>query len=500
MKRNLPGIRRFWQKFDQFPYEIFMSIILLAVLTIVVSYLVGRVFPQYKVTDKLFAWAHIKPKAEYNFYTGPKGGAYYAIGEAVNRGFRKEGDCVINMQTTGGSENAMKLTTEKNAFGFIQEEMIAHDDQLKKNVRIVSPIFLERLHIFYKKDLFPKNVNGVQLSANTDPQFLKCFSKKIKKVNVGQVGSGARVMAGYVLAMIDKQILNNRISPANYLQTDLGFIDESNAMCKANHPYASDIVFYVGADPTDKIRMVLDSGQYQMMAISPSFVVTLNKEFDLGLRITDFKGKYPQIENVSTIGTYAFLITSKLTFDADVLRLVKKIEDSKDSVHETLIHLDASDSSYYGLKGEGPGVLPLKELDFFNAFKDEYETMNRIQGKEVAALILSIVMFIFPVFKSVYAYSSKLRSWCLNKQLDGAVHILSKADKNNHSNILGVLYFKLLELRKRLVDLYGRGKISESHFKPLSERLKMYMDKFPAHLSISDNGTSEIKSAIPASS
>ena len=502
MKRTLPGIRRFWQSLGRFPFEIFMSLILVVLLTVVVSYLVGKVFPQYKVTDKMLAWVHIKNKVKYNFYTGPKNGAYYAIGTAVNRGFKKDGDCVVNIETFGGSENAMRLTTEKNAFGFIQEEMINNDDQLKKNVRIVSPIFLERLHIFFKRDLFPKDVSDVQLSANTDTYFLKCFSKKVKKVNVGPVGSGARLMASYILAMIDKQISTNGIQPANYQQTDQGFLDESDAMCKAEHSHASDIVFYVGADPTDKIRMVLDSGQYQMMNISPSFVVTINREFNLELRITDFKLKYPQIKNVSTIGTYAFLITSKLTFDADVWRVIKMINDSKDSVHGTLIHLDGSDSTYYGLKNnEGTGILPLKELDFFNAFNDEYETMNRIQGKEVAGLILSIVMFIFPVFKSVSAYSSKLRSGCLNKQLDGAVRILSRANKQNHPNILGALYFKLIDLKKQLVDLYGRGKISESHFKPLSERLKMYMDKFPAHLAVSDNGNVAMeKTTIPASS
>jgi hypothetical protein len=89
------------------------------------------------------------------------------------------------------------------------------------------------------------------------------------------------------------------------------------------------------------------------MSISPSFAVTINREFDLGLRISDFKDKYRQGDSVSTIGTYALLITSKQTPNADVLRLVKRIDDKKDIIHHSLFHFGNSSTRF-----------PLTNLDF----------------------------------------------------------------------------------------------------------------------------------------
>jgi hypothetical protein len=138
--------------------------------------------------------------------------------------------------------------------------MINHDDQLKKNVRIVSPLYLERLHIFYKIHLFDSCETCIQLSSKTDSSLLDCFTRKVRKINVGQVGSGTRIIASYVLALIDKQISDCKIPRGRYKQTDKGFLNDCNAMCSKDTINAPDIVFYVGADPIDSVMKVLDSG------------------------------------------------------------------------------------------------------------------------------------------------------------------------------------------------------------------------------------------------
>jgi TRAP-type uncharacterized transport system substrate-binding protein len=489
MKQDqLPGVRTICYRMCRYPLAAFFSFVVVCLLTLLLTYMVGKIFPDVKLTDKIFSHLGFEHDASYNFYTGPEGGSYYAIGKAVEGKFQEDGDMINNCETGGGSENAMRLTTERNAFGLIQEDMINHDDQLKKNVRIISPIFQERLHIFYKKSLF-KNSNGdIQLSSNIDPALLKCFADSVKKVNVGPVGSGTRIIASYVLALIDKQIFTSNSKLANYRQTDEGFIQESDKMADSTIKEGSDIVFYMGADPIDKVKMVLNAKRYRLISINPSFAVTINKEFQLGLRITDFKEKYWQTNNVSTIGTYALLIASKGTNDADVLRLVKKIEDSRSAIHRSLLPHSRAIDAY---------VMPLNELGFFNAFKGEYDDLRKIEWKEVAAFVFSIVTLFFPVFKSVNGIASTLRLWHLNRQVDEAAKKFPKPGLPTPDSVL----FELKNLKEQLVDLYGDGRLTESQFKPLSERIKMYLERNHFPIPPSENGKPGVHGTlIPATS
>jgi len=477
----------FWYRVKRYPRAALFSVILVLFLSFTFSYFLGKVYPEFKLADKFLSFLGIHRVEQYNFYTGQPNGAYWAIGEAVEGRFKEDGDSIHNCVTSGGSENAMKLTTELNSFGFIQEEMINHDDQLKKNVRIISPIFLERMHIFYRKELFQNCQSDLQLSTNTDRAMLNCISKYVHNVNLGPVGSGTRIMASYILALLDKQFSNNRIVPPKYKQCDEGLSSalEDLWTYKEKTDSTYDLVFYVGADPINMVKRVLDSGKYKLMAINPSFVVALNKEFDLGLRLADFKNKYDSAKNISTIGTYALLITSKKTRNADVLTLMKKIDACKGAIHRELIHLP---DSCYSLGVNSPFQLPLHELGFFNAFKGEYHSLRKIEGKEIAALILSIVTLIFPVFKSVSSFSSKLSTWSLNREVDDAVRKLEQIDHRNHPLIILQTHCILFDLKRRMIDLYGDGQLAEAHFNPLNERVKMYLEKFPLNISSTEDG------------
>ena len=468
-KRN-KKINTIWYRLIRYPQATALSIGLVAILACLFCYYLGKLYPNFKLFDKLSSQLGVKHNKKYNFYTSQPGGAYYAIGEAVNGKF-SDGDSVKNCPTSGGCENALKLTIEENSFGLIQEEIITHDDQLQKNVRIVTPLLLERMHIFYRKDLLKKFGREVQLSANTDSCVLQCFSDSARNINVGPVGSGTRILASYVMALVEKQIKERlEKKTPKFRQLNESFLSSFNKMLgyKAKTDSSVDILFYMSADPTDRIKNVLDSGKYELMSIDPSFVVLLNKEFNLGLRVADFKEKYAETKNISTIATLTYLIASKTIGDDDVLKLLKKIDISKDSIHHSLIHLTKrcknADFNYR---------LPLVEFGFFNAFNDEYEASMKLQSKEVIAFLLSIITLFFPVFRSVSVFKYIWKRWTINKKIDEVVANCGKTIEENIeacSSISG--------LKEKVIDLYGDGLLSEAHYNPLMKRIAMYEKKF----------------------
>src|SRR5258708_35601690 len=97
---------------------------------------------------------------QYNFYSGEDGGTYYRIGEAIEGRCQDDGDVIHNCRTGGCYDNTMKVTIEGNSFGLIQQEMMRDNDQLRNEVRVVAPIFLERMHILYRKELLKDFVNS----------------------------------------------------------------------------------------------------------------------------------------------------------------------------------------------------------------------------------------------------------------------------------------------------------------------------------------------------
>jgi len=242
-----------------------------------------------------------------------------------------------------------------------------------------------------------------------------------------------------------------------------------------------DIVFYVGADPINMIRSVLDSGHYKLLSLDPSFIMALNKEYNLSLRIADFKKKYDNADDISTIATLSYLITSKSTSDEDVLRMLEKIDTSKKAIHQTLFTLPAtcSDSCYGYMINSCHYRLPLVEFGFFNAFKGEYKASKKLQWKELGAFFFSIITLFFPVFKSVSGLASLLKKWRFNKQIDEIVRSQGMIGEENSSLTLNDIFKSLSTLKASATDMYGDGILLLSHYTPLMERINMHLAKLP---------------------
>ena len=452
-------------RLNRYPLTAIMTVGIVIIFIFLLYYCLGKIYPDLKLFDNLLPKKAIK----YHFYTGYPAGTYHTIGKNVEGEFTRNGDSIINDTTKGGYENAMKVIIQKNSFGLIQEEMINQNDLLRKNVRFITPLFLERMHIIYRKDLFKNCGDQVQLSAVTDTKILRCISDSVKIVNPGPVGSGTRILASYVLTLIGEQIKGTLETFPKYKQNDLSFRKAYNNMLRddCNKDSLIDILFYVAADPVLPIKKLLDSKKYCLMSIDPSLVIRLNKEFNLNLQIADFKNKYEQTNKISTIGTLAYLIGSKTIRDDAVVSLLHKIEKSKAAIHWELIGDSTKDN------------LPLKEFGFFNSFSDAYSESQKFHWKELAAFVFSVVTLFFPIFRSVNTIKAVLKSWSINKQIDDAVRLLEKTGRENMGLARTQVFETLSILKEKLIDLYGDGILPEGNFNALMKRVLLYLEKYP---------------------
>jgi TRAP-type uncharacterized transport system substrate-binding protein len=461
-------------RIKKYPGSAILSFVFTIAVTCIVYYFINKTYPEFKPLDNWLSYIGKKHDAPYTFYSGKPGGTYYAIGNIIQGKFKDDGDSISNDSTSGGYENLMKVTVEGNAFGIMQEELIKKDDELRKNVQVIAPLFLERMHIFYRKKLF-RNINSgypILLSNNIDTSILHCIAHSVTNINVGPVGSGTRIISSYVLAIIDQQIKDNLKTSSKYKLTDESLGNASVKMLTGKNADAPDMMFYIGSDPSDLINKILDSAKYGLLSISPSFVAVMNKEFNLNLRITDFQKKYYKAP-ISTFGTMAYLIASKSVPIDDVLRMLKRIDTSKARIHKLLFRLPVtahSDSCYSGLSKNCSYILPLAEFGFFNSFINDYTNSKNFKWKELLAFIISMVAIFFPVLKSATGISSVFKKWSVNKKIDHVVNSVNKKDKDNQTACN-----ELSGLRNEIIDLYGDGRLSESNYKPLLQRVDLYL-------------------------
>lgn len=493
MKQNLifkNGIGTLWYRIRRYPGAALISLGLALIMAFLLCYLVGRIYPDFKLFNNLFAKLGAAHNEQYNFYSGEDSGTYYKIGKAIEGRFQDDGDMIHNCKTGGGYDNAMKVTIEGNSFGLIQQEMMKDNDQLRSDVKIITPIFLERMHIFYRKELLKKYVNNegvLQLSPNMSASFLSHFNRYIRHISVGPVGSASQILSSYVLQLIDGQIASQLHGVPRYRLTSDTFGEafsrlKKGSLCRSDS--VIDILFYVGADPIDDIRDILNKGEYALMSINPSFITILNKEFDLNLRVADFNNKYDvqQMENVSTIGTMAYLIASKSTPDDDVMRMLKRIDTSKTRICRSLITLHGIDTLSYINKGKY--LMPLSEYGFFKSFKDEYEASRQIKGKELFTFLLSVIGLFFPVLRSVNGIGSAWNAWYCNKQIDQVSKALNRDGAKKEADpvtpaaqAVPEIVDHLSDLKMKIIDLYGDGNLLDTHYNRLTQRIAMHIEK-----------------------
>ncbi len=470
---------------------------------------------------------------KYNFYSGTVGGMYERIGALLQEqdsikknGFNNIfGDIkIINSPTNGGYQNPLSVLTDPTsyAFGLVEDDIYSKDDVVRMQLNYIAPIYLERMHILYRKaDL----KNDAAISKNTDDAVLKLFSGK--KISTGPVGSGTKILASYIINELNNQIenLNKKIKPSESLK----LIGEKIVNTRLDQAYddlkkdSIDILFIIAGAPLKKVDSLLmettnlGTPKFGLMSIDPSLISELNKDYDLGLRITDFKRvnnkKSIYIHNrdsdkIVTMGTYCYLITNPKTPPSDIREILEKLKS---------ISIDEKKD------------LPLDEYRFLDAYENS-------DDKTKQSIIRNFVLFAISVFLlsisivtiliwglSRHKHDNYIRELVRitlkiprNELPEKEFHKLENYNKQGEEeqeseikefivpeikkNQLLIINLKivpgiheLLELRNKLAQDFSEGSLTDEHYTFLMNRADEIMSKFRKSLGLRLNEIIERK-------
>lgn len=354
---------------------------------------------------------------QYQFFSGGEQGVYHAVVSAIETG-AKNGDMsfsIDNVSTSGGSENAIKVLTNSNSFGLVQEESIKADDFIREELNYITPLYLERMHILLRRDSsaevnFSYNHPPV-LTANTDKDVLNLFANA--KISTGPVGSGSIVISSYILGEIDSQIKEKNIEE-NQEVFNLSMGDGlKNIRAEYEGNDKIDILFNIAGAPVKEIKNLLNDSRYMLVGVDPSFVSVLNTKNKLNLRLADFKdakddskgGIYRDSHKVSALGSYAWLISSKDVPNKDILQVLDLMESSAPAIARKL-----------GVEDPDNRHSPLTEMKFHDLYKLKYDRENIGMLKSVFIFLSSLVVSVVFVFSFLqYVLSFRKQSQYFHK-------------------------------------------------------------------------------------
>ncbi len=459
-------------------------IVLLGIITSVAVYyyIVDFYNPESNIFNKL----KFKPE-RFAFYSGGEGGFYIRIGKSLQENTKRKKDKIIieNYETAGGSENAIKVLTTPSSFGLVQEETIKENDFIRDNLNYVAPLYMERMHILYKKSSYKKITGSslkhqrLHLSSNCSKDILKFFSKA--KINTGPVGSGTRIISSYIINEINSQLNNND----NSIDQKINSEKTLNAINKLKSESSNelDIMFIISGAPTKEVSDILkNNDDIDLISVDPSFIAQINNEYKVNLRMSDFKTIYEGANDVTTIGSYAFLIASPDVKGSNISLLMKTLNENKGNIQK---EMGVKTSNHF----------QLDEFDFYNSYQSKYEKSRFSLWRDFllfivavsssSAIIIAFLLWLISTIKTNSYFDDITKIFSDNKIFsvnfeENKKHLLTPLLKINQSNFIENLLKSinsLNELKLKIYKDYNSGGITESHHKYLIDNLNLVKEE-----------------------
>ncbi|MEM6718161.1 MAG: hypothetical protein AAF611_02495 [Bacteroidota bacterium] len=451
----------------------------------------------------------------YKFFSGGEKGVYYTIVSTIQSGIRDENLSfeIENKQTSGGSENAIEVLTTPGSFGLVQEETIKKEDFIRDELNYIAPLYIERMHIILRIDKNNKYAklfsyeNPPVLSSNTDDAVLELFANS--KISTGPVGSGSIVIASYILSELNQQIKDKNIDETQEiynLTTKEGLYTIQQAYEGENK---IDILFTIAGAPIKDVKALLQDDNFMLISVDPSFVSELNIKNDLNLRLTDFKsaedeafgkGIYKNSANVSALGSYAWLISSKDIPNKDILDVLRLMKEYSDIIATNL-----------GVENTNSQHSPLKEMNFYDLYKTKYDRGSLSEWRTILIFFSTFIISFVSVFSFLlYILSFRKQSkyfhkivdvinayFPANTELDSNEYIvgnvpedidlpfqrprvLDKQTKIIDQIIIGIQ--QILLLTKSINDDFQGGSLTNSNYTFLMNKIEDTRNKLRKHL------------------
>ena len=403
----------------------------------------------------------------YTFHSGAEGGFYIQVGKLLEKETANNaGIKIYNKKSYGGFENAISVVNSASAFGLLQEDTLTDTDFLRERLRYITPLYVEHMHILYRRDPCDTKIT---LSPH-DEAAKNLFRNK--SISTGPAGSGSKVFSSYLLSQCEFRKIKD---------LNLSF---KEALTKLETGEVG-VVFTIAGAPLRDVKEILENNtDIGLMSIDPTLIPMLNRTFGLRLRPTTFKNIYEGGENISTIGSYAFLIASKDVPNSAIMELLYVLDRSKDKM--------AGYNEY--------DSFPLDQFDFMCTFKKEYQGFRMELLRNLFIFIVSVagttaaamtfLVWITSEYKQVNYFRDiiKVYSECLptNTNLDEQKGPFPKpVIYENQNEIISDLVrgiAKLLSVAQKIRRDYKSGGITMTHYRHLLDSLYEIKDIFQRNL------------------
>ena len=423
----------------------------------------------------------------YTFCSGAEGGFYCQIGRLLERETaRNAGIVVHDKPTSGGFENAVSVGSKSSAFGLLQEDTLTQNDSLRDRLRYITPLYLERMHILYRTDKIESQ--KPLLLSPCDKATKSFFQDPNTRVSSGPHGSGSKIFSEYLLS----QCGYGRVNDLNLQFTD--------AMEKLKAKELN-VVFTIAGAPLSSVKKILSEDEnIALMSIDPVLIPTLNKDFGLRLHPTTFKDIYDKGTEVSTIGSYAYLVASKDVPNSAIMELITTLDDSK-----------------YRMEGYNEDEsFPLEEFGFKDAFAKEYEGFLMEVIRSLFVFLTSVVTLTAGTMVFLVWLVSGLKQvgyfYEITQIYDNFLPVNTNLDERtppfprpvvfeNQNEIIARLVRAIAQLKsaaQKIRQDYESGGITMTHYRNLLDTVHEIKDIFLRHLAqrlneIMENKTSSKK-------
>lgn len=261
--------------------------------------------------------------------TGGQTGVYYAVGQSVcklvNRNTAKTG-IKCNAPSTGGSiDNLNALAAGERQMGMVQSDTEYNfyngeghfAGKANKKLRVVFGVHPEIFTI-----------------AARDDSGIRTFSDlKGKRVNIGNPGSGTRVM--FEILLKAKGWTKNDFAVASELKP----AEMPSALCDNN----LDAIAFTGGHPAGLFKEAAASCKSHLVSVDPELIEQLVAEHPYYAEATVPGGMYKgTADDVHSVGVIATLVTTSDVPEAQVYEVTKAVFDNFDrfkKLHPAFAHL-----------------------------------------------------------------------------------------------------------------------------------------------------------------
>ena len=273
--------------------------------------------------------APVEP-VQLTLVTGDITGTYYEVGSAMQEVLNEQLTlCQLDVESTGGSKANVNLITDGEAeMAILQSDVISYahtgtnafaDTGVEDNALWVAGLYNETVHI-----VAAEGITDVSQLAG-------------KRVCLGDIGSGTRVIAEQILAAYGMTIDD---VDAVYDS----FRDSMEALAQGE----IDAAFTVAGAPTPAITELAAANKFSMISLTDDALAYIGSHFPFLIQDNLPAGTYEGIgEEIKCVAVQAALVAADTISEEAVYELVKTMFDNKaelEAVHAKFQLLNAGDT------------------------------------------------------------------------------------------------------------------------------------------------------------